>query len=493
MKLGAVALERDAAALFSFVDSISHYCSNESESPSYPEPSKKFFRYIQDLGDATKEYLSTFPAKKPDDPKLYQYYRQRLETIRLGWFEFHPWIKAAADADTLNVPYALVAALTQRLNRIYGFEKTQFAIFHIDELNYWEIPLSNITKTTDKFRRYIPDFPSFSPDLGLIGIPYSQSSSLFLNCLISHEMGHLVFEKLDLRGQFLPKIEDALKEVLGPQFETTESQFLEWSKDRLTAWAEELFCDLFAVWLTGPAYSMAYIELFGLTTILDPSNASGFAVHAGAGSAIFQENHPADLLRLRQQVTLLDDLRWWSIMKPIQSHYMDVLVSSTAVTDDVFKYRRQGAPLAAETIRAFLALAHQISALLATVMKDSKGEKLDSGVESYLKFNETISAYLKRAIVPSTVFKDSEHWYPDEIAILNASAGFYLGSIEELMNSIESQKTSLPSHRSAWIKRIEALTIKAIEDHDLLVGEKGAFQVDGSFKRGNLGSFESSG
>jgi hypothetical protein len=83
------ALQRDAGALFSFVDSICRHCHGVAESRVYLKSSKDFFEYINDLGDATKEYLSTFPSKKPNDPRLYQYYRQRLETIRSGWFEFH--------------------------------------------------------------------------------------------------------------------------------------------------------------------------------------------------------------------------------------------------------------------------------------------------------------------------------------------------------------------------------------------------------------------
>src|SRR2546425_1255708 len=134
-KLGAEMLQRDASALFSFVDSVCQFCQADSESPTYPAPSKKFFEYINELGAATKEYLSVFASNQPGKTKLYQYYRQRLETIRLGWFEFHLLIKAAADADTLNVPYALVEALTARLRSIRGFEDTSFAIFHIDELN----------------------------------------------------------------------------------------------------------------------------------------------------------------------------------------------------------------------------------------------------------------------------------------------------------------------------------------------------------------------
>ena len=94
-QLGVETLERDAAALFSFIDSICLYCYGDPESPAYLEPSEKFFDYIRKLGDATKAYLNAFPAKKPADPRLYKPYRQKLETIRSGWSEFHQLIKAS--------------------------------------------------------------------------------------------------------------------------------------------------------------------------------------------------------------------------------------------------------------------------------------------------------------------------------------------------------------------------------------------------------------
>jgi hypothetical protein len=484
------ALERDAGALFSFVDSICRHCHSAGESPSYLKSSKKFFKYINELGDATKEYLSTFPSKKPNEPRLYQYYRQRLETIRSGWFEIHLLIKSAADADTLNVPYALVEAFTRRLNRVQGFEDTTFAIFHIDELNYWEIPASEIKQTTDKFKRYIPDPPQF-PNVGMIGIPYSQSSSLYLNCLIAHEMGHYVFEKREVKEKLLPYIEAALEDVIGKHFEAANDVTLQWSKDRLAAWAEELFCDLFAVWLIGPSYSFAYIELFGLTAILDPTDPSGFSVTTGAGSAIFSAEHPADLLRLKQHVSLLQELGWWGEVDEIKSHYVNVLRSSAKVNQDIFEYRHKEMPLASETIHAFLRLVPQVSIRLADSMKGPGGRKLDTGLASYVKFSACIGQYLERAVVPSTVFQEDEHWYPDDVAILNASMKFYLESLETLMDGIKGQKKFLAGHRSRWIKRVEALAGKAIEDYQLLAGETGAVRIDGSFKRADLRSPES--
>jgi len=61
------------------------------------------------------------------------------------------------------------------------------------------------------------------------------------------------------------------------------------------------------------------------------------------------------------------------------------------------------------------------------------------------------------------------------------------------MKGIKDQKPFLAGHRSKWIKRVEALTSKAIEDYQLLTGETGVEKIDGSFKRTDLRSSESAG
>src|SRR5216683_4561174 len=355
MQLGVETLQRDAAALFSFVDSICLHCSGNWDSPAYLEPSIQFFNYIRELGDATKAYLNTFPSKAPKDNRLYQNYRQKLETIRSGWFDLHQLIKPAVDADTLNAPYTLIEALTRRLNRIHGFERTTFAIFHFAELNYLEVPISAIKRTTEGLNRVIPEPPLFPPYLGLIGIPYSQSSSLYLNCLISHEIGHFVFQELGLKRVLLPEIQKNLEQALGSEVDHASPDNLDWSKDRLASWAEELFCDTFAIWLVGPCYAFTYIEIFGLTTILNPAIAAGFSITAG--SALFSRSHPADLFRIKQHVLILKKLGWWNEVDSIKSHYVNVLRKATDVDDGAFDFPTTEQNYAHETLQAFLKLS----------------------------------------------------------------------------------------------------------------------------------------
>lgn len=147
-RLRAETLRRDATALYSFIDSVCVYSREGGRATQYLKPSLEFFSYVRDLGDCTKAYLNTFAVNAPGDIRLYQDYRQKLETVRLGWAWLHQLIKAAIDSDTLSIPYTLVETLTRRLREIRGFEDARFAIFHFDEVNYLQLPISAIKKNS---------------------------------------------------------------------------------------------------------------------------------------------------------------------------------------------------------------------------------------------------------------------------------------------------------------------------------------------------------
>ncbi len=189
---------------------------------------------------------------------------------------------------------------------------------------------------------------------------------------------------------------------------------------------------------------------------MDPSETSGFKVTAG--SKTFIRSHPADLFRLKQHVLLLQRLGWWSEIELLESHFVDVLRSAIAVSENKLEFptREKNSGHAHETLRAFLGLAPFVAGLIADLTKDSEGKEIDCGLAEYKKFGGLIEEYLGRAVVPSSVFDGKDHWYPNPVALLNASMKFYLESLEKLMNGIEGQKTSLAGHRSRWIQRLES-------------------------------------
>jgi len=249
---------------------------------------------------------------------------------------------------------------------------------------------------------------------------------------------------------------------------------------------EEVFCDLFAVWLIGPCYSFSYIELFGLTTNLDPSTASGFTVTDG--SVLFSRSHPADLFRLKHHVLLLQKLGWWEQVSSVRSHYVDVLRAAEHLNESEFQFSSTEYAHAGQTLRAFLPAAETAVDLVSDIMKNSRGNEFDCGLLGYKKHGQLVGQYLAEAVVPSTVYDGKDHLYPEVVTLMNASMKFYLESLEVLVNGIEDQNSSLAAHRSKWMNRLESLTGKALEDNHLLISEEGVQQVGGTFQRSDLGA-----
>jgi hypothetical protein len=111
-----------------------------------------------------------------------------------------------------------VAAMFNRTRRIPGFENADFAIFHRDTFDYLQV---NPTSIRDVVRElaFIVGAKEFPPGLGLIGIPNTQGGSLFLNCLVAHEIGEFVYAEKFLNNHLQPEAETALSEVLGEEYD----------------------------------------------------------------------------------------------------------------------------------------------------------------------------------------------------------------------------------------------------------------------------------
>ena len=247
-------VRHDAAALHRFIDSIASGCRVAEGYPSYAKSSTDFFEYIHLLGEKTKAFLARFvddldPQLAVDDPQDFYGRTQIIRNLRFNWFELHKLVKPALDADTLHVPCPLVDALTARLRMIHGLKNARFAVLHTNQLNYFQIGARGVRDFAAGIATIVPDAPPFPKNLGIIAHPYSQSSSIFLNFLLAHEMGHFAFQERREAKRILPGIAKSLKKSIKSLKKSTPSMNLglrdpEWCRDRVLDWCEEIYCDL---------------------------------------------------------------------------------------------------------------------------------------------------------------------------------------------------------------------------------------------------------
>jgi len=460
-------VRHDTASLYRFVASVCAICDQREAGRCYLPASDIFLKYISHLGKRTKEFLEIFADSIPTGP-TYNLHRQKLWTLRSSWYELHQYVKPTTDAHTLSLPAPLIEGLIARFRNLPGFPDTRFAIFHIEKLNYLQVVASGIRELAQQIASIIPNPPPLPPNLGLIGIPYSQSSSVFLNCLIPHEMGHFAYGEKAVGSALAPNISSSLNRAFSSQLGTLQPWQMAWLTDLLHSWAEEIFCDLFAIHLIGPCYSYASIEIADLTNVL--GNTSGLG--RLAASCEFSLTHPAFLFRIKQHALLLKTLGWWSEIDFAKSHYYRVLELSDAQADSVFTFPR-GQSLGGGALDAFFEVVPMIKEKVANTVLG-----LDSGLTEYKSLSRLVKEYLKNGVVPSTILHptDSTTRFPNLVAIMNSGYTFYLESLDSLILGIKNQDPSSIKDRQSWTEKLEMWIMKAIEDHALLTGQKAGQQ-----------------
>jgi hypothetical protein len=466
MPPGVDEVRHDAASLQRFVDSIASSCHRDEEYPCYEGASKKFFKYIHSLGEATKNYLAQFvssldPNLASSDPQDFYSQTQVIRTLRHSWFDLHQLVKPALDADTLHIPYPLVRALTSRFRSIKGFDRAEFAVLHSTELNYFQIRASNMRKFAADIAAIVPSAPPF-PELGIVAIPYSQSSSLFLNVALAHEMGHFAFQEHDEASKLGPSAIRAIQSAAGRVLLPIE---LAWCKDRVLRWCEEVYCDLFALLLIGPAFSFSFIELFAYSRLAPNLTPGGATTAPIASETTFRDTHPAAAYRLGEHVRFLQraDIDWWHKIEGSSSHYVRLLLDASAlpVTTTTYKFVTQYNKPGLEKIAldAFFATANDLS---ATVKATFAG--VPSEADVFKDQCPLIQEYLSCGVVPSRLVSDKGVYSPSIVSLVNSAYLFYVNQLDTLISKIAGAKAECLECRSLWAERVEMWTSKALED-----------------------------
>jgi hypothetical protein len=453
-------VRQDAASLHGFVCSISDKCESRSGAPAYQESSERFFSYISDLAAATKSYLQDATQSTNNSPQDLLDLRAEIATLRAGWRFMHRFVKPVLDADTLRLPTSLLRGLTNRFREIPTpkFANTDFVFYHSDDFNYFNIKLVNFRLQADKIAGLVGG-PRFPPYLGLVGIPYSQSESLFINYLIPHEMGHYLFGELLLRQKFCASIEQELIKLYGSSLTPyMRAQLI----GTLAFWVEELFCDAFAVRIVGFCFSLAFVELFDTATVLDEN-----AKYVRASGTTEFSVYPPDLFRLRNQVAVLSADGWWDDLVKTDSHYVRTLEAADGIDDADFTFPTLSSIPAFNPAQAISLFFRILPSILVEVNAATVG--VENGAGYWKEHGELIEKYLENGVVPSSLISGGPHpTTPKPIALMNASYKFYVESLPRLLDRIEEASSDKIMDMAYWAKRVEMWTAKAIDDVILL-------------------------
>src|SRR5216684_2511234 len=168
---GVEGITHEAGSFYRFIDSIHKFCDWQPGFAAYLEGSSDFLSFVEQLANSTKAYLEDRPNNVPVNPTEYRVYRQELSLLRSAWHYVHRLVKPVADAHTLHLPESLIECLVRRLRSVQEFKDSKLAILHIKELNYLQVIANDMQSALTQIASLVGSSSTFSPNLGLIGIP----------------------------------------------------------------------------------------------------------------------------------------------------------------------------------------------------------------------------------------------------------------------------------------------------------------------------------
>ena len=319
---------------------------------------------------------------------------------------------------------------------------------------YFQRPHTEIKDQGRIVESFIPR-AVFPPKLGFIELPYSQGSSFFTNLVIYHEIGHFVYEELSNSNPPHPgfsvlksSVIQSLKHSLGTA--SKDPQVFSIALKIIENWTQEIFCDLFAIRLLGPAFSFSFIEMLGMLGFL--SNAT---------SIRFNPTHPAPACRLAGHVEMLRADTWWAAISDINPDQKKVLEKLAKIPSSRYRFyvdERKTGPQVLVTV--FLDVAIPAIRKLVRDITSSAG----SSAKQFTKDRTKIEECLLAGVVPHSVGPTPLH----PISIVNAAFFFYLTSLPKVITKFEKDKAEFDVEvYSKWTKRLEMWTMKALDDSRL--------------------------
>ncbi len=403
---------------------------------SYPKWSDEFLTFCEHTADATLDFIDErLGALVERDQEL------NILSLIQGWEVLHTFIKPVLDADTLKVPYPFVHFLSEHIGGLEAVKGSKIVIELIPELNYLQHRHTSV-RSAMRLLKFITSAAYEVPRLGFLGLPYSQSKSLFMNCLLYHEAGHFIAEEINL----FPN-EDLLE--LTEELKSDFKQYADWAGMTIQIWMEELFADIVAVKLIGPAYTYASMELLRLVYNLSKKDLRTFSI-----------DHPADALRFREQLKILRADRWESCVVP--KHWQE-LEKIAAIRKNTYLPPDVEYPSMEEKWRKLIRFMCRPDILqkvhdLADLHLADRANPCDCFMES----GAIIRECLQHGIVPS--WSGMQRQIPHPTAIINGAVFFLLSDMDALYKIVPSINKNKAGERASLEKRVEMWCIKGIED-----------------------------
>ena len=430
----------EAGTLLSLVDFVDSYIREQLGVHRYPPATLRFLKEIvlKKTEETRAEVQATVAAAERKPSWIENVYRPALAIYGGNWATIHSYVKPATDAHSLTTPDPLLRFASAEVERVL---QADIVVLLTSEFMYFQKALRDPAAGLD---------PVFPPNRGFIELPYSQGTGFFLNLNIFHELGHFLYQLRSSEDHpIISSLNATMSQVLKaePRLSRLPPEDMASVNDIIEVWTEELFCDLFAIRLIGPAFTFALIDFLWLAGLMQ-----------GGTEKEFNAEHPAPALRLKQHVLQLQRDGWWAGLQATRLQHVRLMQQLSRESDYVFNIDYDP-PVQKAVGTAFLSLLKPIRDSVASLTSHIRLREHARDFETHRRHIQTC---LSNGIVPSATALGSNR--PGPIATINASYLFVLERLPRLMSKLSDVKRTSATDRAKCYRMVEAWTMKALED-----------------------------
>ncbi|HDZ22624.1 MAG TPA: hypothetical protein ENH80_09650 [Phycisphaerae bacterium] len=445
----------EATALYRLLLGIEKAISRSQAGGKFPGCANDFLANCRQAILETKKDVVRRLDDTRGNPQALQDCRGAIAQLRGAWVGLHDFIKPVLDATALQIPYPLTNLLNHQVQSIPEMEDVRILVCLTPQLNYFQRRHTGIRRLLADLKTVVRKCPEFGK-IGFVSLPFFESRGLFLNCILYHEIGHLIFEEKEYRSQlwidFLTSIQQD-KRFSNPMPVTRS-----WLLQRLMAWAEELFADLMAITLLGPGYTFAGAFLIHLLVGLLPDEGQQF-----------HDLHPPHALRFREQLRALRR-RGWTIRGPL---WQQVRKEGAAKNRDFLPPSEYEQGFQDNVWRPlmdiFLQAVPGIHALCADCIQPTR-----TAANDFAKYDAFIQESIAHGVVPSLVTTNAGSARPTTTSIINSAMMYWLDGMDDLYKIFNEANQQDVEDRSVVEGRVEGWAMKAVEDWLLAEGKVGS-------------------
>jgi len=436
---------------------------------TYLDETQRFLDYIIDSLKAVDKFVRNVIKEPPEEQVIKAKLRDFGEIEKaLSWL--YVLSKEAIDSDSLSIPFSLATFLNHTGRELLRSKDVSFVVLGGSTLMYYKYNLKKLRDLTNDLSARIPGYPVLDENVGILTFPYCAAREVLVNCNLFHEMGHCIYEKRnlekDLRSELLGKFSQFF---LGGKIEQkVQEPLLAWRAGKnyvstlMLRWADEIFADVFAIKVLGPAFHFALREIEQI-------------IPTGLGSD-FSETHPADDYRFRIHAKWLVQDEWEDILKDKDNlpEFFEELEKCKDYTIDRFTVGCRppsyleaiGGELHKWMLTQFDGMVQKIEENVSEMLTNN----FEKPVYDFIKNHESVTSYLEHGVVPSTFYKDGIKRHPHPITVLNCGYFFYLKGMTPLLKRVITNLNSIDK-RIMCGKRLNSWLGKAIEDWQILLKE----------------------